>query len=241
MLLCFPKIRLTFMHVLSGNYQVRFLSSGYCTQRHPICLPFLDILIVTTWSTCCLISPLYRRASWVLKPGFVGRQSSAPGCLLLTLIYLPLLRTFVEPLFAESNWRECSFSWDQSLGKGGYNQRVSTPSELFANLNNCLSLFNRVTLRKNNSIKFPNLFPCWLTFAFRVSHLLCKRNVSSLCSDLGWFVSKWQAGRQGSCFVPRSSFGRRKPRGGMEIRGVLYNGWLLFHITGIPGALTTWF
>ena len=27
----------------------------------------------------------------------------------------------------------------------------------------------------------------------------------------------------------------------MAIRGVLYNGWLLFHITGIPEALITWF
>ena len=84
--------------------------------------------------------------AWFLKPGFVRLQNTATGFLLLTLIHLPWLRNFVEPLFAWSNWGEFSFSWDQSLGKRGYHQRISTASELFSDPNNW-----PLTIQSNNS------------------------------------------------------------------------------------------
>lgn len=48
-----------------------------------------------------------------------------------------------------------------------------------------LSLFNQITLKGKQFNQFSKPLPLLAHIAFRVSHLLRKRNVCSVCSDLG--------------------------------------------------------
>ena len=141
------------------------------------------------------------------------------------MIHLPLLRShYLLTLIDRSFLSLKGKVWAREVTKDF--QHLLTCFQILAI---GLLLLNKVTLSKGKQVhRFSEALFLLAHVTFRGSHLLCKRSVSSICSDLEGFV----LGQQANCLVPRSSFGRWEPRVGWHPEGFMQCSVLL-HISGV--------